>query len=80
MMVPSKEDTAMISTTPQCPWLYRSEAFFEDIDDLVAPVLLAPRAATRGSRKPESGRAAWTELVRAVDAVVRSVSVGRQGA
>jgi hypothetical protein len=59
-------------------WLYRSEAFFEDLE--IAPALPAQsaRAAGGGSRGGLNG--AWGDLLRAADVVLGSARLGRQGA
>lgn len=60
------------------PWLYRSEAFFEDIED--------PAAATAQSARAAQGSGGGVvhevckEMVRAAGAVFGGQRLGRQGA
>ena len=60
------------------PCLFRSEAFYEDLE--VAPPLAAQFACAAAGGRRGGLNEAWVDLVRAADAVFGNARLGRQGA
>jgi hypothetical protein len=88
---PQPEDTTMHRTDPAAahrhpeagwqdavPWLYRSEAFFEDLEEPPAPTAQSARAAQGGGVGVVNE--VCKDLVRAAGAVFGGPRLGGQGA